>query len=130
MLFPYRPLQSIESFSMLYSTSLLVIYFMYSNMYTSILISQFIPLPPLSNLSVLKLFKHEISNQEAEKKKPICIKHYSNISHLHAFSLSWRNDLKWKKKKHRICSLRFFHSQFGNCSKGVASLGPSSVRWR
>ena len=42
---------------------------MYSNMYTSILISQFIPLPPLSNLSVLKLFQTWNLKPGSRKKK-------------------------------------------------------------
>ena len=48
-------------FPVLYSTSLLVIYFMYSSVYMSIPISQFIPPPRLSPLVTISLFSTSVT---------------------------------------------------------------------
>ena len=56
--FPYRPLEYWVEFPVLYSKSLSVIYFIYSSMYMSIPISQFIPppLPPGNHVCFLHLW--------------------------------------------------------------------------
>ena len=58
ILFPYGSLQNVE-FPLLYSRSLLVIYFIYSNVYMSIPVSQFIP--PLFSLLTIRLFSTSIT---------------------------------------------------------------------